>query len=161
VRNFAGGTDGTDRDRSDSAFDDARDPFNNSRVTQGSGKLDYICWQDSIATLRRSFIFNSVNCNSTTTPPELVGYVGGFTLCTSFASDHRPVIADFILPAAVTQPGPFNLLTPADNTVNTSLTTSLTWSPSSNATSYTVKVSQSPDLSSPIVNASASPAPAT
>ncbi|NUQ52187.1 MAG: endonuclease/exonuclease/phosphatase family protein [Phycisphaerales bacterium] len=148
-----GGTDGTDRDRTDATFDDARDFFTNNRSTQSSSKLDYICWQDSIATLRRSFIFNSVNCNSTTTPPELVGYVGGFSLCTSFASDHRPVIADFILPAAVTQPGPFNLLTPADNTVNTSLTTSLTWSPSSNATSYTVKVSLSPDLSSPIVNA--------
>ena len=148
-----GGTDGTDRDRTDCTFDDARDFFTNNRSTQSSSKLDYICWQDSIATLRRSFIFNSVNCNSTTTPPELVGYVGGFTLCTSFASDHRPVIADFILPAAVTQPGPFNLLTPADGAVNTSLTTSLTWSPSSNATSYTVKVSLSPDLSSPVVNA--------
>lgn len=148
-----GGTDGTDRDRTDCTFDDARDFFTNNRSTQSSSKLDYICWQDSIATLRRSFIFNSVNCNSTTTPPELVGYVGGFTLCTSFASDHRPVIADFILPAAVTQPGPFNLLTPADGAVNTSPTTSLTWSPSSNATSYTVKVSLSPDLSSPVVNA--------
>jgi endonuclease/exonuclease/phosphatase family metal-dependent hydrolase len=149
-----GGTDGTDRDRTDATFDDARDFFTNNRSTQSSSKLDYICWQDSIATLRRSFIFNSVNCNATTTPPELVGYSGGFTLCSSFASDHRPVIADFILPAPVTQPGPFNLLTPADGSVNTSLTTTLTWSASSAATTYTVKVSLAPDLSSPIVNVS-------
>lgn len=148
-----GGTDGTDRDRTDCIYDDARDYFTNNRTTQSSSKLDYICWQDSIATLRRSFIFNSVNCNSTTTPPELVGYVGGFTLCTSFASDHRPVIADFILPAPVSQPGVFNLLSPADGAVDLALTPTLTWSPSSNATSYTVKVSLSPSLSSPIVNA--------
>ena len=50
----------TDRDRSDSTYDEAVHVFSGSRVTFGSGsKLDYIAWQDSIATVRRAFVFNT------------------------------------------------------------------------------------------------------
>ncbi|HLO39398.1 MAG TPA: endonuclease/exonuclease/phosphatase family protein, partial [Phycisphaerales bacterium] len=109
-----GGTDGTDRDRTDSSYDDARDPFNNSRATQSSSKLDYLMWQDSIATLRRAFIFNSGTIGSGNTyPPECIGYTGSPSLVTSFASDHRPVIIDLVLAPAVTAPGPFSLTSPA------------------------------------------------
>jgi len=58
---FSPGDDGTDRDRSDSVFDDARDVFTNERGTFGGGpsKLDYIAWQDSIAELRRAWLFDT------------------------------------------------------------------------------------------------------
>ena len=53
-----GGTDGTDRDRTDSTYDDAREHFTNQRGTYSStSKLDYLLWQDSIATLRRGIHF--------------------------------------------------------------------------------------------------------
>jgi len=150
----AAGTDGTDRDRSDSAFDDARDPFNNSRVTQGSSsKLDYICWQDSIATLRRSFIFNSANIGANTPPPELVGFGGSIAIMTSLASDHRPVIADFILPAPPPPaPGAFSLSLPADGESGTPTTPTLTWGTSSNTTNYTIKIATNAALTSPILS---------
>ncbi|MDX2117461.1 MAG: GC-type dockerin domain-anchored protein [Planctomycetota bacterium] len=149
----AGGTDGTDRDRSDSSFDDARDPFTNSRVTQGSSsKLDYICWQDSIATLRRSFIFNSASIGSNTPPAELAGF-GAVAVLTSLASDHRPVIADFILPAPPPPaPGAFALSLPADGESGTTTTPTLTWGTSSNTTNYTVKIATNAALTSPILS---------
>ena len=96
---LTGGTDGTDRDRSDSTFDDARDVFTNSRTTIGSSKLDYILWQDSIATEVRSFIFNSATIPTAAYPSSLAGYSGASS-ATSRASDHRPVIVDFALPLA-------------------------------------------------------------
>ncbi len=146
-----GGTDGTDRDRTDGSYDDARDPFNNSRATEGSAKFDYLHWQDSIATLRRAFIFNSGTIGgSNTYPPECIGYPGGPALVSSFAADHKPVIIDLILPPAVTAPGAFGLTSPADGSVGVDLDPTLTWSSSSGATSYTVKISASPSLSSPL-----------
>jgi endonuclease/exonuclease/phosphatase family metal-dependent hydrolase len=101
----AGGTDGTDRDRSDATYDNsyvAKPSGSADRSTQGSSKLDYLVWQDSIATLRRSFIFNSgpLNTNPAWLPPELIGLVPA-TGASSVASDHRPVIADLILPSAL------------------------------------------------------------
>ncbi len=145
-----GGTDGTDRDRTDSTYDDARDPFTNSRNTQSSSKLDYLMWQDSIATPRRAFIFNSASIGSNTFPPECIGYTGSPSLVSSFAADHRPVIVDMIVPAAVQPPGAFSLTAPADGTLGASLTPTLSWTSSTGATSYTVKVSADPSLSSPI-----------
>jgi len=95
----AGGADGTDRDRSDAAYDDAREPFSGNRGTRNSAKLDYIGWQDSIAVLRRAFVFNSSSVSPTTAnPPELAGYPISPGLASGFASDHRPVVADFELP---------------------------------------------------------------
>lgn len=150
----AGGTDGTDRDRTDSIFDDARDFFNNSRVTLGSSKLDYIAWQDSIATLRRAHVFNSASINAAgaTFPAELIGFNGSQpSLVTATASDHRPVFADFILPAPVPQPpGAFSLLTPANGAINQPLQPTLTWSAATGASTYTVRISLSPALTSPI-----------
>ncbi|MBN2448298.1 MAG: hypothetical protein JXO22_16345 [Phycisphaerae bacterium] len=95
---YSGGTDGTDRDRTDMTYDDARNPYNNDRSTQSSSKLDYIAWQDSIATVRRAFIFNS-SMSSSWYPPEVASFQIP-SLASSLASDHRPVIADMILPLA-------------------------------------------------------------
>lgn len=94
---LAGGADGADRDRTDAGFDDARELFTGSRSTWGSSKLDYLCWQDSIATLRRAWIFDS-GLTDAQMPAELKGYAGGAWQTTHMASDHRPVIADFALP---------------------------------------------------------------
>jgi hypothetical protein len=100
VAEFTGGTDGTDRDRGDMVYDNALNQFNGSRATQSSSKLDYIAWQDSIATLRRAFIFNTNQQPAGSLPPELVSMPAG-TLASGLASDHRPVIVDLILPAAI------------------------------------------------------------
>jgi len=97
--NTLAGTDGTDRDRSDSTYDTSTNVFSSDRSTQGSGKLDYIAWQDSVVTLRRSFIFNSSPLNAAQMPPELNGFGSVFSgpnTASGTASDHRPVIADFI-----------------------------------------------------------------
>ncbi|GJM21228.1 MAG: hypothetical protein DHS20C15_11430 [Planctomycetota bacterium] len=95
-----GGSDGTDRDRTDMLYDASTEFFTGNPDTRGSAKLDYLAWQDSIATLRRSFIFNS----AVTPIPSLPSAVSGFTLSGQLASgvaaDHFPVIADFMLPLA-------------------------------------------------------------
>jgi len=96
---IAGGTDGTDRDRTDSAYDDAREPFTASRTTKGSSKLDYVAWQDSIAEIRNSWIFNSLSVPSNAFPSEVAGFNGGGAGASVYASDHLPVLADFVLPA--------------------------------------------------------------
>jgi hypothetical protein len=97
---YSGSTDGTDRDRGDMSYDDSRDQFNNSRNTLGNSKLDYIAWQDSIAELRRSFVFNSQSVSSTDQLPEEVrGFPVNPRNASALAADHRSVIADFILPA--------------------------------------------------------------
>lgn len=98
-----GGTDGTDRDRSDSTRDAATQPVSGETGTQGSNsKLDYLCWQDSIATARRSFIFRSSGSGMTSSnqPFPVSSFPSSVVTTSSFASDHRPVIVDFILPAA-------------------------------------------------------------
>ncbi|RKY22146.1 MAG: hypothetical protein DRQ55_02045 [Planctomycetota bacterium] len=98
---ITGGSDGTDRDRSDMTYDASADLFNGSTTTQGSGsKLDYLCWQDSIASLRRSWVFNSATVPGGAVPQELAGFPINPQLASGFASDHRPVVADFILPLA-------------------------------------------------------------
>ena len=106
----AGGADGTDRDRSDMAYDSAVTFFNGSRATFGSSsKLDYICWQDSIAVLRRAFVFNTAEVPQVSMPPELIGFNPNPQLASNWASDHRCVVADFILPRAVAAcPGDVN-----------------------------------------------------
>jgi endonuclease/exonuclease/phosphatase family metal-dependent hydrolase len=95
---FTGGSDGTDRDGSDMTYDASADLFNGNTSTQSSSKLDYLCWQDSIATLRRSWVFNTATVPPAATPPELAGYPINPQLASGFAADHRPVIADMILP---------------------------------------------------------------
>lgn len=103
---FTGGTDGTDRDRSDSTFDDAREPFTNDEDTRGSSKLDYIAWQDSVIEgVTRQFIFNSGSVPSVSQMPEPVRtFPGAGVLASSIAADHLPVIVDFQLPLATIGP---------------------------------------------------------
>jgi len=102
---FAGSTDGTDRDRTDATFDSAVHFFTGSRATFGSStKLDYLAWQDSIAVLRRAFVFNTSGTPTGALPPELNGFPFPSGASTT-ASDHRPVIADLILPPAPDLPG--------------------------------------------------------
>jgi len=154
-----GATDGTDRDRTDSAYDDSRDPFTNNRNTQGSGsnnKLDYICWQDSIATLRRSFVFRPSTMPTTATPPELAGYPGLWFNISSW-TDHRAVVADFVLPVPQVPSG-HTLLTPADTSQNLDKQPSLTWSAGLRVTNYSLVVSANSDLSVPIYSAPVGPA---
>ncbi len=97
---FAGAMDGTDRDRTDGLYDAATD-LTGDRRTQSGSKLDYILWQDSIATLRRAVVFQSGNIDGSTYPfpPEFAG-VGFPGSLSQIASDHRAVFADFQLPLA-------------------------------------------------------------
>ncbi|MFO0861685.1 MAG: hypothetical protein U0570_14145 [Phycisphaerales bacterium] len=146
-----GGTDGTDRDRSDSSYDDSRDPFTNNRNTQGSNsnnKLDFICWQDSIATLRRSFVFRPSTMPSTATPPELAFYPGLWFNISSW-TDHRAVVADFILPVPPLPAG-HNLVAPANAAANLPKQPTVSWTAGTRVTNYTLVISQNADLSAPV-----------
>ena len=129
--------DGPDRDGSDAmrdfAFvpgsailggDDNGDFINEGdESTQSGSKLDYLAWQDSIATAVNEFIFNA---SSTTFP--LPGPAAGFprlSLLSGIASDHRPVIVDFQLPPQATSGPPiFSTLvaTPANAAFNQNIT---------------------------------------
>ncbi|MGQ0552968.1 MAG: endonuclease/exonuclease/phosphatase family protein [Planctomycetota bacterium] len=102
ISDAAGGLDGTDRDRSDMLLDAGKDPLNGSGVTHGTSKLDYIAWGDSVGLLRRAFLFNSASlpASGAATPPELQGFPISPQLASGLASDHRPVLADFELPAS-------------------------------------------------------------
>ncbi|MFG0299370.1 MAG: endonuclease/exonuclease/phosphatase family protein [Phycisphaerales bacterium JB047] len=106
---FSGGSDGTDRDRSDASFSNPSHPISGDTSTQGSSsRLDYLCWQDSIAQVRRQFIFRSSgsNMNVSRIPYPASTFPVNPTSVSSLASDHRPVIVDFILPAAPDDPCP-------------------------------------------------------
>ena len=104
---FTGGTDGTDRDRSDSTYDDARDVFNNDEDTIGNSKLDYIAWQDSVVEgVVREFIFNSSTPQNNQLPEPVRGFPASGALASALAADHFPVIVDFQLPLA--EPGGCN-----------------------------------------------------
>lgn len=97
---FAGGSDGTDRDpgRSDATLDTSTD-LAGSRTTQNSGsKLDYLMWQDSIVTARRSFVFNSANITGGVVKPAEWSDIGSVTGLSGTASDHRAVVVDLIMP---------------------------------------------------------------
>ena len=101
AENF-GGSDGTDRDGSDSTRDNASQPISGDSSTQSSSKLDYIVWQDSIATSRREFVFRSTGTgmNISKLPSPVDTYPVQPLSASSLASDHRPVIVDFMLPLA-------------------------------------------------------------
>jgi hypothetical protein len=62
-----------------------------------SAKFDYLGWQDSVIWQRRAFLFNSATLPGGAVPAELVGYTGGTAGASSTASDHKPVVADFVL----------------------------------------------------------------
>ena len=144
---FIGTTDGTDRDQSDASFDDARDFFDNYRTTQSSSKLDYIAWQDAVVTLRRAWIFDSRSIGQAI-PPEIGSPGQNVGSLSGQASDHLPVIADFIVPLGEqepTPPGPFSLLSPVDGS-SVSGTIALDWEDSANADEYEVRISTTPDI---------------
>lgn len=131
--------DGTDRNRTDCLYEDSRDFFAPAtRSTQSSSKLDYLIWQDSITTMRRSFIFNTSTVPIAKMPAEIIGLPVPATAST-LASDHRPVIADFIMPLPVA-PGSFSLVSPANLATSVSLTPTMSWTASSNVSTYTLKV---------------------
>lgn len=91
--------DGTDKDGTASRPDLATDPFSGSRDTQGgqnNRKLDYVIVQDSIVTVVEEFIFDSAQA-ANDLPPQLVGLLGASS-ASAFASDHRPVILDLLVP---------------------------------------------------------------
>ncbi len=103
------GTDGTDRDRSDASYSSPTQPISGETSTQGSsGRLDYICWQDSIAGVRRQFIFRSSGSGMSISalPFPASAYPVNPLSISSRASDHRPVIVDFIMPEPATDPCP-------------------------------------------------------
>ncbi len=95
-----GGTiDGPDKDGTDMTFDSATEFFSGAGNSHSGGsKLDYLSWQDSVATLRRDFIFYSAAVPAASMPPELAG-ASNASLLSQLASDHRPVVVDLILPA--------------------------------------------------------------
>lgn len=112
---LTGGSDGTDRDRSDSTFDAALHFFTGNRGTFGSAKLDYVAWQDSIATLRLASVFDTVGTPGAALPPELTGFPGAGGAST-IASDHRPVLVDLVLPLVPPPcPTPVNYCVAAPN----------------------------------------------
>ncbi|MDQ7014240.1 MAG: GC-type dockerin domain-anchored protein [Planctomycetota bacterium] len=159
-----GGNDGTDRDGSDARYDDAREYFSGSRTTQSSSKLDYIAAWDSIATPAREFIFLSSAIPSGKFPPELLNFPTPQNpnplLASNTASDHRPVIVDFILPTDnESPPGSFDLVSPADGATDTDRESLYTWDAASGADTYTITIAtdagmtdivlQVPDLTDP------------
>ncbi|MEM7305878.1 MAG: endonuclease/exonuclease/phosphatase family protein [Planctomycetota bacterium] len=91
-----GPADGPDADRTDLAVDFATEPFSGSAVTQGSSKLDYFTWEDSLLEVDNSFVFYSLSTPFGSLPPELGGFFSPLTV-SSIASDHRPVLMDFQL----------------------------------------------------------------
>ncbi|MCY2958070.1 MAG: hypothetical protein NT107_13685 [Planctomycetota bacterium] len=104
VADSANGTDGPDRNGTDMTYGDARDPFTGSEVTYPNGSFhdDFIAAQDSIASVRRAFLFASNTITpATAMPTSLLGFAPGAALASGTCSDHLPVILDFILPAPI------------------------------------------------------------
>jgi endonuclease/exonuclease/phosphatase family metal-dependent hydrolase len=94
-----GAPDGPDADRSDMASDDARDPFTSSAATQGSSKLDYVTYEDSLVVPANMFVFQSASIPGGAYPAELAGFFAP-SAASALASDHRPVIVDFLFPSS-------------------------------------------------------------
>lgn len=157
-------TTGNDADGSDAMFDTATEFFTGTRLTQGSSKLDYLIWQDSVAQLRRHFIFRSQQVPLASLPPELAGFGfppnnnGSFTSTT--ASDHSPVIADFVLPLGTpTLPGSFSLLAPADGGTKVGTLALFNWQPAADTDSYTFTLATDPALTNIVTSQSPLPTP--
>lgn len=144
-------TTGTDADGTDAIYDAATEFFSGDPDSRGSSKLDYLVWQDSIADARRTFIFQSAEVPFAGMPPEIADF--GFppanngTLASSFASDHFPVIADYILPlGSAPLPGEFNLVAPADGAVKVQSFTNASWTESTDVVNYEITVATDPAL---------------
>jgi endonuclease/exonuclease/phosphatase family metal-dependent hydrolase len=99
AQTVGGTSDGVDRDGSDAAIDGALHWSTGSDASfQNGSKLDYVVWQDSIATLRNQGIFISGSNSAASQPAEIAGFAGGASGCSSAASDHRMVYVDLRLP---------------------------------------------------------------
>ncbi len=98
----SGTPDGPDRDGTDAAVDSATHPISGGQGTFSGSKLDYLLWQDSIAGVRRQFVFatNTSGMTLAALPPEVRGMPGSPLQASLIASDHRPVVVDLILPLA-------------------------------------------------------------
>ncbi len=137
--------DGTDRDGTDSAYDNASNPFNGSTDTRGGSKLDYLVAWDSAATNVRGFIFQTTTMPSSAYPPELLNHPVPANV--SNASDHLAVCVDYLLDASSTSaPGAFALTTPADGATGVSQTAALAWDSSTGASNYSVTIATDPQL---------------
>ncbi|TVQ62377.1 MAG: hypothetical protein EA378_05525 [Phycisphaerales bacterium] len=153
----AGGNNGTDRDNSDSAHDDARCPFTNNRATFGSGstKLDYLMWWDSVADVRNQFIFRSDTIPSGLYPPEILGFLSNRPeLLTGIASDHRPVVVDYILPLVSIgePPAVFDITAPAPGAQAADpASVAVTWTAADDAETYDVVIATDADLLDTVV----------
>lgn len=114
---MTGGTDGTDSDRSDSVYDSAAEHFTGNQDTRGSSKLDYIAWQDSVATPVHQVIVKTNTIQNNAYPPELASFTVP-SLLAGIAADHFAVWVDFELPLAETAvcPGDFNASETVDST---------------------------------------------
>lgn len=157
-------TTGTDADGTDGLYDMSAEFFTGDLDTQGSSKLDTIVWQDSVTQRRRSFIYQSAATPISSQPPEIADF--GFppanngTLASSFASDHFPVIADFIVSlGSAPLPGDFNLLSPADNATKVGTLFNASWETSTDADSYAITVATDPGLTNVVYSASPLPTP--
>jgi endonuclease/exonuclease/phosphatase family metal-dependent hydrolase len=98
------GTDGPDRNRTDMTYDASTDVFTAGMGTYPSlgVKDDYLCWQDSMFALRRSFVFDTANVTpAAAMPTQINGFTPSASRASGAASDHRPVIGDYILPGPV------------------------------------------------------------
>lgn len=99
AQTVGGTSDGIDRDGSDARLDGALHWSTGSDASYQSGaKLDYVVWQDSIATLRNQGIFISGSNTTASQPVEVQGFAGGASACSAAASDHRAVYVDLRVP---------------------------------------------------------------
>jgi len=139
---FIGSDDGGDRDTTDSTLSPAVEPFTNDPDTLNSSTLDYIVYQDSIATLENTWIFNSSSPPADKLPPEILNFPSLPGAATTLASDHLPVLADFSVPLgdALDPPGPFALLSPAAGQQNVPTQATLQWEESTDAETYDIVV---------------------
>lgn len=89
----AGGTDGTDRDRSDMTRDSATHVYTGDDRTTCCSKLDYVTWTDSVAAAQTQFVFNTSATPVGSLPAVILNHPAGQNT-SAFASDHRPVVVD-------------------------------------------------------------------
>lgn len=138
---FTGGTDGTDRDRSDMVWDTAVRFFTGSDNTQSSSKLDYLAHQDSIIDSVVESVFDSNSTPLALLPPELSGFPNPLSVSTT-ASDHKAVIVDYRFPDSCQDPQGFCVST--GNSSGNSATMAFTGTSSIAANNLTLVVSGAP-----------------
>lgn len=155
-------TTGVDADGTDGIIDASSEFFSGDLDTQGSSKLDHLIWQDSVAQRRRSFIFQSAEVPLSSMPPEIDNF--GFppanngALTSSFASDHFPIIADFIVTlGSQPAPGDFDLIAPADSATKVSQIVNTSWTAADDADFYEIFIATDPALSNVVYTSTSIP----